>query len=217
MEETMTKLCPKCRLIKSIEEFSKNKTEKNGRGSWCKECMKKHYIKNQEKFLRQKREYYANHREKLLKRAKEYRSQHPDKVKGYDRKRYVKKVRAKGKESWAWKGGIYPLEKMIRALPEYTEWRISVFERDHYTCNYCIKRGVYLEAHHYKKSFSEIFQEFLKEYDQFSPIEDKETLVRLAMKYEPFWDVNNGETLCKRCHKETRLKERMQWITMPSL
>ena len=88
----------------------------------------------------------------------------------------------------------------IRSLSEYKQWRFEVFERDDYTCQECFKRGCYLEAHH-KKQFAKLFAEFLKEYDQFSPLEDKETLVRLAIKYKPFWDITNGQTLCKDCHK----------------
>ena len=34
-------------------------------------------------------------------------------------------------------------------------------------------------------------------------IEDKETLVRLSITWRPFWDVNNGKTLCEDCHKKT--------------
>ena len=39
-----------------------------------------------------------------------------------------------------------------------------------------------LEAHH-KKAFYLILEEFLQQYSQFSPIEDKETLLRLAITY----------------------------------
>jgi hypothetical protein len=56
-----------------------------------------------------------------------------------------------------------------------------------------------LEAHH-KKAFYLILEEFLQQYSQFSPIEDKETLLRLAITYQPFWEVDNGETFCKKCH-----------------
>ena len=38
------------------------------------------------------------------------------------------------------------------------------------------------EAHH-KKAFYLILEEFLQQYSQFSPIEDKETLLRLAITY----------------------------------
>ena len=62
-----------------------------------------------------------------------------------------------------------------------------------------------MEAHH-KNPFAELLNEFLKEYDQFSPIEDKETLVRLAMKWKSFWDIDNGECLCEDCHKKIKIK-----------
>lgn len=98
------------------------------------------------------------------------------------------------------KGGITPLIILIRKLREYKIWRKQVFQRDDYTCQKCLERGIRLEAHH-KKSFKEILQEFLINYSQFSPIEDKETLVRLAITYVPFWDVDNGVAYCKKCHR----------------
>ena len=116
----------------------------------------------------------------------------------------------KSEKSYRWKGGTSTLYSMIRHLQESKNWRSRVFKRDNYTCQECFKRGVNLEAHH-KNPFALIFQEFLQEYNQFSPIEDKETLVRLTMKYEPFWDINNGKTLCNHCHNLT--KRRADLIT----
>ena len=85
------------------------------------------------------------------------------------------------------------LRNNIRRLKECVEWKNKVFKRDDYICQHCDKTNCYLEAHH-KKEFVIILNEFLQEYNQFSPIEDKETLVRLAITYKPFWDVDNGET-----------------------
>jgi len=109
-----------------------------------------------------------------------------------------------------WKGGITSLNGMIRNLTEHRNWSQLVLKKDNWTCQKCgdknyVGRGetVPLESHHIKP-FKDIVGEFLREYDQFSPIEDKETLQRLAIKYKPFWDINNGTCLCKKCH---RLKE----------
>ncbi len=98
-----------------------------------------------------------------------------------------------------WKGGITPLIILIRNMAEMNNWRVKIFIRDNRICQSCFKNDKNIEAHH-KKPFIKILQEFLQQYSQFSPIEDKETLVRLAITYEPFWDLSNGETLCEVCH-----------------
>jgi hypothetical protein len=105
----------------------------------------------------------------------------------------------KGEKNPNWKGGITPLFFKIRGLDEYTEWRTKIFKRDNYTCQECGQHGGVLHAHH-KKEFNIILKEFLQLYNQFSPMEDKETLVRLSISYAPFWDIDNGKTLCKKCH-----------------
>jgi len=106
----------------------------------------------------------------------------------------------RGAKNPSWIDGRTPLTSLIRGLLEYTNWKIAIFKRDNRICQKCGEKVTNIEAHHIKQ-FSIIFSEFLKEYDQFSPIEDKETLLRLATKYEPFWDLSNGKTLCKDCHK----------------
>jgi len=105
----------------------------------------------------------------------------------------------KGVDSSNWKGGITKINKWIRAIELNKNWTVSVFKRDDYTCQSCGKRGCGLAAHHITP-FHILLKEFLSMYSQFSPIDDTETLVRLAESYEPFWDVRNGRTLCYDCH-----------------
>ncbi len=108
---------------------------------------------------------------------------------------------AVGENSPGWKGGVNPLWSDIRRCDKYLEWVKQVYKKDSYTCQNCGQLGKDLHAHHLKP-FKEILAEFLEKYNQFSPIEDKETLVRLSWSYEPFWDVSNGKTFCKVCHNE---------------
>lgn len=53
----------------------------------------------------------------------------------------------------------------------------------------CNIRGGKLEADHCPKSFSEIFRE-----NKIQSLED-------ALNCEELWDINNGRTLCKNCHR----------------
>ena len=110
----------------------------------------------------------------------------------------------KGELSSNWKGGISSLYVLVHSLSEYADWRAACFKRDFYTCKKCDKSSGKLECHHSLVPFQILFQEFLKQYSQFSPIEDKETLTRLATTWKPFWDTNNGETLCRKCHELER-------------
>ena len=61
----------------------------------------------------------------------------------------------------------------IRNCEEYRNWRISVFERDHYTCQVCGSVGKKINAHH------------IKPFAEYPDLR---------------FDVNNGVTLCYQCH-----------------
>ncbi len=71
------------------------------------------------------------------------------------------------------------LNKKRRWDVEYRIWREQVFDRDSYTCQKCKTKGIYLQAHHIE-SFK-----YVKE-----------------LRY----DIGNGITLCKECHKEFHVK-----------
>lgn len=115
----------------------------------------------------------------------------------------------RGEDSNFWNGGVSSLQRLIRSSVYNKKWRTEVFERDNWTCQECSARSkkghrVIIEAHH-KESFSDIFNRFIEKYNQFSVMEDKETLARLSESYTDFWDINNGETLCRDCHDKTKV------------
>ncbi len=82
----------------------------------------------------------------------------------------------KGKNHWAWKGGVTPINEKIRRSVEYRLWRSAVFIRDNFTCVWCKVRGGNLHADHIKPFV------FYPE-------------LRFAL--------DNGRTLCKSCHLKT--------------
>jgi len=80
----------------------------------------------------------------------------------------------RGKNNPSWKGGICSENEKFRRNINYKIWRKKVFERDGYSCIICGKIGVKLNAHHIKS-----FAHYPK--------------LRL--------DINNGITMCEKCHK----------------
>lgn len=93
-----------------------------------------------------------------------------------------------------WKGGITPLTQQIRHCFRYRQWRSDIFTRDNFTCVICGKWGGTLNADHHPKTFAEIFH-------QYKPKTLEETLL-----FEEFWNINNGRTLCEKCHKLNKKK-----------
>lgn len=102
-----------------------------------------------------------------------------------------------GEESHFWKGGITPVNLRLRTSLEYREWRNSIFKRDNYTCVECgDNQGGNLEVDHYPIPFSAILNKLIVE-------QGLENLYEKALKYDIFWILDNGRTLCKSCHKRT--------------
>lgn len=94
-----------------------------------------------------------------------------------------------GEKCHLWKGGTTPLKMLIRSSSKSIEWRKSVFEKDNFTCQLCEKRGGDLEVDHFPKTFADIF--YL----------NKITSIQESFDCKEFWDIENGRTLCKPCHK----------------
>jgi len=104
------------------------------------------------------------------------------------------RLKRSGKRNHFWKGGVNPLQNALRRCWLYNQWRSSVFERDNWSCQTCQGRGIRLEAHHIK-SFALIFKEFnIKTFQE-------------GLNCDELWDINNGVTLCKDCHKLTKKYE----------
>ena len=101
----------------------------------------------------------------------------------------------KGETNGNWKGGISTLKDKITRSNKYKQWRQDVYVRDDFTCQKCNKKdGGNLNAHHIKR-----FKVLLAEAKEYMSLLDP---FEAAMLYTPLWDIANGITLCKECHKK---------------
>lgn len=81
------------------------------------------------------------------------------------------------------------LNQQIRKTFEYRQWRSDVFTRDNFTCQKCGQKGGRLHAHH-KRMIVEI-------------VECYEIItLEQALECEELWNINNGITYDKDCHKD---------------
>jgi len=81
----------------------------------------------------------------------------------------------KGKDHPNWKGGISKHRSRYMQAKVYKTWRKAIYERDLYTCQKCKQIGYELRAHHI---------------ESYAEHENKRC------------DIDNGITLCHKCHLE---------------
>ena len=101
------------------------------------------------------------------------------------------KIKARrGENHPFWKGGISSIQEQIKSSSQYIQWRKEVFERDNWTCQDCKKIKKKIHPHH-RRPFSLILRE------------NKIKTITDALDCNILWDIENGITLCKDCHKKT--------------
>lgn len=109
-------------------------------------------------------------------------------------KETIKKMQGARKIFYDRVGRKSSLTSILKRTKQYKDWRTAVFKRDKYTCQECGKKSgggkaVLLQADH---------------------IKPKAILIRecghsidICLTYKPLWDIKNGRTLCRECHKKT--------------
>ena len=102
----------------------------------------------------------------------------------------------RGSNGSNWKGGTSTISDRLRHSLQYNEWRKSVYERDDYACQICgQKSSGNLNADHIIP-FCKIIEKLRFE-------QGIDNLYNKALFYPLLWDVNNGRTLCIKCHRKT--------------
>lgn len=118
------KTCKKCHISKSINDYYKRSSSKDGYRNECKECIKnnvKKWSKNNKDYIKAKRkEYYKKNSERIKNKVKKWRKDNPEKAKLLDKIKhektpsFIKKARAK---------------KYRQTYPERMNARSSIYRR----------------------------------------------------------------------------------------
>ena len=114
----MDKQCSKCKEVKSIDNFYKHRTNKDGYWGYCKGChhqyekeyrlknpdkQKEYRLKNKDKIKEYKREYFQKNKAEVSIKNRKWAQENKEKVNRASKKRYWKnpdKMRAQGR---AWR------------------------------------------------------------------------------------------------------------------
>lgn len=187
--EKVIKNCPVCK-----KEFITTTTNINrGRGVNCsRECSYK--AKEGKYFYNRKG---INHKPETIRKYQERwkKIPHPRGMKGkkhtQETKNRIRKSLS-GSNCYLWKDGKTILILAIRTCLEYRVWRLEVFSRDKFTCIKCgDNKGGNLEADHI-----EPLSYLINKY--------KIKTLQGAINCQELWNIKNGRTLCKSCHKKTK-------------
>ena len=202
---------------KKISEANKGHIAWNKGKSWSEEIKKKisrnssrHFLgKHHTKEAKEKiRQANLGSKNSLgFKHTEEWKRKHIERMRGnkyglgnhvllgfkHSMETRIKKSMRRGNQIYNYKGTT-PLYEQIRKNFKYRQWRDDVFMRDNFTCQECglhsgCGKAIYLHAHHII-----FFSDIVERYEILT--------FKEAMNCEELWNMNNGQTLCKDCHKQ---------------
>lgn len=110
-------------------------------------------------------------------------------------KHRIERPNQKGENNHFWKGGKTKISQQIKNLVEYKMWRMSIFKRDFFTCQHCGAKNRKGEKYIFDADHIYPFSKILDDYNI--------TSIEEAISCEKLWDIENGRTLCRDCHKKT--------------
>lgn len=95
-------------------------------------------------------------------------------------------MKIRGTSHYRWNGGVSRLNVSIRQMTEHRKWMDSVKARDNFMCIQCGSEEE-LESHHIKELSLILGENNVTNRDQ-------------ARECFELWDIDNGITLCRKCH-----------------
>ena len=115
---TYHKICSKCKISKTLSEFSKDKSRKDGYDLRCKSCRKERHQNNKEANNVRSQQYYQDNLDKVKETRKKYRENNPEKIKEWreNNPEKVKEIQKKYQSNRRKNDPLFKLRHDIRSL-----------------------------------------------------------------------------------------------------
>lgn len=85
---TPTKYCPKCKSIKPIDDFARDKSRRDEHCGHCKACHKEYSQENRLRLIQVSAEWQRNNRSRATAHVHKWRQSNPDKVVQAEKQRF---------------------------------------------------------------------------------------------------------------------------------
>jgi hypothetical protein len=85
-----TKVCSKCKLVKKVSEFHKQKDKQDGYRSHCKSCRIQTFKDNEEQLIKRRKELRQQNKDKINKRVREHYAKNIDIIRQKSKEYYQK-------------------------------------------------------------------------------------------------------------------------------
>jgi hypothetical protein len=87
------KVCSSCQIKKRIEEFGKNKSQRDGRHYYCKQCIREKSKKNDSKYKAYQKQWREQNKKSIKEYQRKYKRENKEKINEYQCKRPADKKR----------------------------------------------------------------------------------------------------------------------------
>lgn len=196
-DSSITKICTKCNIEKSVDEFCKKANCRDEFCCWCKACNKLYYQIHKKEILAQKKQYYEDHREDIKAQSIQYYEDNKDK-----KKLYAKQYHKNNKEK---------INAYLKRYYEDNKEKSCIWSKQYYRDN---KKEIKAYVKQYRKDNKEHISVWMKQYGQTpkgkaadKKSKQKRRAQKMGVNYEDF---NSSEVFerdgyrCQLCGKKTR-------------
>src|SRR6476469_6185015 len=87
------KVCSSCLIKKKIEEFGRNKSQRDGLHYYCKKCVRDKSKQNNSKYKEYQKQWRENNKESVKEYQKKYKRDNREKINEYQRNRPLDRKR----------------------------------------------------------------------------------------------------------------------------